>query len=242
MNSSGFAFDKDLEKYYASSYIRPGVLAPSWNFSSQTFEGAGALKSSAKDQLKFLRRLFYENSDMTQAVKHATKVFFDSTKIDNTSMGLGWYITSSHGSRIFAHKGSSTGCRTVLAYDGRNNRGIVVLSNSSNDIDDIFYYLLDKKNEITKFRKYENYELKTETFNQMKGKFMLKIGDNESPVEVSSRDGNYFINTYEIIYQGENSFFVPKMNTIIEFTDLINYKFHNIVIQKGKSKIGERID
>jgi serine-type D-Ala-D-Ala carboxypeptidase/endopeptidase len=242
MNSSGFVINKDLEKSFVSSYIRPGVLAPSWNFSSRTFEGAGALKSSAKDQLIFLRKLFYENSEMTQAVENATNVFFDSTKINNTSMGLGWYIISSHGSRIFAHKGSSTGCRAVLAYDDLNNRGIVVLSNSSNDITDIFYYLLDKKNEITKFRKFENYELKTETFNQMKGKFMLKVGENKSPVEVSSRDGNYFINAYEIIYQGDNSFFVPKMNIIIEFTDLKNCKFQNIVIQKDKSKIGERID
>lgn len=242
MNSSGFILNKDLEKNFASSYIRPGVSAPSWNFSSRTFEGAGALKSSAKDQLNFLRKLFYENSDMTQAAKYATKVFFGSTKIDNTSLGLGWFIFSWYGSNIFIHKGSSTGCRTVLAYDEHNNRGIVVLSNSSNDITDIFYYLLDKKNEITKFRKFENHELKIETFNQMKGKFMLKVGDNKSPVEVSARNSNYFINTYEIISQGDNSFFVPKMNTIIEFTDLKNNKFQNIVIQKDKSKIGERIE
>ncbi len=168
MNSSGFNLDKNLEKNLAGSYIRPGVLAPSWNFSSQTFEGAGALKSSAKDQLKFLRKLFYEKSDMTQAAKYATKVFFDSTKIKNTSMGLGWFIISSNDNKIFAHAGSSTGCRTILAYDEHNNRGVVVLSNSSNDITDIFYYLLDKKNGINKFRKFENHDLKAETFNQMK--------------------------------------------------------------------------
>lgn len=242
MNSSGFILNKAQKENFASSYIRPGVLAPSWNFSSNTFEGAGALKSSAKDQLNFLRKLFYENSHMTLPAKFATKAFFDSTKIDNTSMGLGWYIFSFQGNNIYAHKGSSTGCRTVLAYDTNNNRGIVILSNSSNDIMDIFNYLIDKNNVITKFRKFENHELKAEIFNQMKGKFMLIMGNNKSPVVVSTRGGHYFLSTYEIIYQSENSFFVPKMNTFIEFADIKNDKFQQIVIQNDQSKIGERIE
>ncbi len=71
---------------------------------------------------------------------------------------------------------------------------------------------------------------------------MLKFGDKESPVEVSSRNNNYFINTFEIIYQGNNSFFVPKLNAIIEFTNIKNDKFQDIIIQESKSKIGRRIE
>ena len=241
MNNTALNLNEVQENIFATAYRRPDVLADHWHL-SPVYEAAGGLKSSAKDQLTFMRKLFYENSSLTEATKYATQVFFDSTLNAITKIGVGWFITDLPQGNLFGHNGSSTGFKTALVYDTLNNRGVVIMSNSSNDIMDILYYLLDKNSEINKYRKVNNKEIKNELFDQMKGKYMMKVHNTEGSAEIYTKDGRYYISTFEIIYQGDNSFFSPRLNSLIEFTDLQNGKFQVIIIKKDESKLGKRVE
>jgi hypothetical protein len=67
------------------------------------------------------------------------------TPIPNTTIGLAWHVTTSHGKSIVWHNGGTGGYRTFIGYDAAARVGVVVLSNAGTQAgpDDIGRHLLD---------------------------------------------------------------------------------------------------
>ncbi len=122
-----------------------GMLTPVGNLELSTLAGAGALRSSANDMLKFLEAfLGYTESPLTPAMKAMLDV---RRPAGQTTIGLAWLIHSTDGQEIAWHNGSTLGFRSFVGFDPKARIGIVVLSNSSNSsgVDDIGFHLLNPK-------------------------------------------------------------------------------------------------
>jgi CubicO group peptidase (beta-lactamase class C family) len=122
-----------------------------WEF--QTLAGCGALYSSANDLLRYanlycsgsgFRPAFgggqpkgsESDDDLAAAVQLATQVHFQNPK-DGERLGLAWQIEDIDGTDIYWHNGGTGGFCSYLAFNNENHRAVVVLSNSTADLDPI---------------------------------------------------------------------------------------------------------
>lgn len=122
---------------------------PVANWDLPTLAGAGALRSTVNDMVKFLAANFDSTTGpVSLALAHAHGPFRD-TGNPGMRIGLAWMTLSSFGAPLVWHNGQTGGYHSFLGYDPANARGVVILTNSSNNIDDIGFHILDARSPIT---------------------------------------------------------------------------------------------
>jgi CubicO group peptidase (beta-lactamase class C family) len=119
-----------------------GDIVPNWDL--PTLAGAGALRSTANDLLKFLAA----NLDSTSKPLGRELATTHVPRRDAGGpmrIGLNWHILSAFGRPIVWHNGGTGGYRTFIGFDEANQRGAIVLSNQNVSADDIGFHLLDER-------------------------------------------------------------------------------------------------
>ncbi|HEX6962702.1 MAG TPA: serine hydrolase, partial [Lacipirellula sp.] len=111
-----------LAKPYSES------LTPNSNWDIPTLAGAGGLRSTADDMLKFIAANFGDEDDpLTQSIRlsHEKR----RTADDGPAMGLGWHIA--HDGVTRWHNGMTGGYATWASVVPDRNVGVVVLANTA---------------------------------------------------------------------------------------------------------------
>jgi len=244
MENTALKLSKDQEKYFATAYHRPGSPAKirEWNADA----GAGALRSNVQDLTIFLRKLFYDDSPLKKAASFAIIPQFDSTNFPNTKIGLGWFITPSNNSLFVGHGGNTYGFRSMILYDIKMNRGVVVLSNSTADISDIGFYIFDKKKRIREYKQVQSKTLSDELALQLEGTFSITFGKVSDTITIYRNNKFLIMNSkiigeIEMFYQGKNCFFIPYVGEKVVFKDFNENKAQTILSEEKGITIGKRI-
>ena len=113
---------------------------PAWNFDA--LAGAGALRSTANDMLTWLgAQLDTGAGPLARAVTLARTPRTPATGA--TRLALGWIVGGSAKHPIWWHNGGTGGFRSFAAFDPSRNVAVIVLSNSSQTVDDIGAHLLN---------------------------------------------------------------------------------------------------
>lgn len=132
-----------MKKRLAPGHDEAGSPASSWEL--PTLAGAGALRSTANDMLKFLAaNIDSPTSSLTQALA-ATRVARRDVPGGPLEIGLGWHILTQFGRPLVWHNGGTGGYRAFIGLDPAAKRGVVVLSNQSISPDDIGMHLLESR-------------------------------------------------------------------------------------------------
>jgi len=120
---------------FAQGYNRAGAPTSAWHFDA--LAGAGALRSTAVDLLKYLRahrRALAAAPDTTavlsRTMRRATTVRAPTDR-ENTGIGLGWHQSARDGHAVWWHNGGTGGFRSVVALDRETGHGVVVLVNTA---------------------------------------------------------------------------------------------------------------
>jgi D-alanyl-D-alanine-carboxypeptidase/D-alanyl-D-alanine-endopeptidase len=119
------------------------------NWDLPTLAGAGALRSTAKDMLKFLAANLDSTLSPTARALAVTHVPLRDTDAPRMRIGLGWITSIPFDTPLVWHNGQTGGYHSFIGFDPAHNRGIVVLANSSKNIDDIGLHLLDGRFPLT---------------------------------------------------------------------------------------------
>ena len=123
--------------------------ASNWDLSG-AFAAAGGLHSTTNDLLKFAAaNLGLRPSPVLAAMQRSHQ----PNETAKMQMGLGWGIAKPCGADIRYHNGGTGGYASYLGVDLQRRRGVVVLSNTTNDIDDIGRHLLESRVPLVKDRK-----------------------------------------------------------------------------------------
>jgi CubicO group peptidase (beta-lactamase class C family) len=122
--------------------MRSRLAAPHENYYVETREwdvptlaGAGAIRSTANDMLKFLAA----NMGLAQTeLQPALQVAYTPQRPENgpVYVGLGWSLFKS-GKGIHWHSGQTYGYHSYLAWDPQRKIGLVVLANAAVSIEDV---------------------------------------------------------------------------------------------------------
>ena len=143
MHDTWIDLPQSLKSRMAQGFDAVGTPVASWDL--PTLAGAGALKSSAGDMLKFLAA----NLDSTSSPLGRQLAFARSAKRDadrpGNSIGLGWHIVTVFGTTATWHNGGTGGFRSFIGLDEARHRGVIVLTNSTSTPDDIGFHILEPR-------------------------------------------------------------------------------------------------
>jgi CubicO group peptidase (beta-lactamase class C family) len=146
LDSTRITLSPGLKSRLASGHNRFGMPVSNWDLS--TLAGAGALRSTASDLLVFVAaNLGLTNCSLTHAMMQTHLPRHSTGSIGK--IGLMWQIDSAH--ETLWHNGGTGGYHSYIGFKMAERRGVVVLANSQNDIDDIGRYLLGDRAEVKDF-------------------------------------------------------------------------------------------
>jgi CubicO group peptidase (beta-lactamase class C family) len=143
MNDTTITLTAEMQSRLAPGH--DGVLNRVPNWDMPTFAGAGALRSTANDLLKFLAaNLAYETTPLSKPMASMLEVRRPMGG-EGAQIALGWHVEKTKASEIIWHNGGTGGYRSYFGFDPRTRVGVVVLSNTamSGGDDDIGRHLID---------------------------------------------------------------------------------------------------
>jgi CubicO group peptidase (beta-lactamase class C family) len=131
-----------MRVHLAPGFDEGGNPAGSWGFGRfDVFEGAGAIRSTAADMLRYLKANMGEGTDaLTKAMKLAQTSRCETET--NNRIGLAWRMQSSHHGDILWHNGGTAGYASFVGFRANDRRGVVILANSAASVTELgFKYL-----------------------------------------------------------------------------------------------------
>lgn len=143
MTSTAVKLTPEMTEHLANGHDENGKPTPSWEMPK--FAGAGGLRSTANDLVKFMQaNLGLVPSPLSAAMDRTQQTQFQCCgKHPTLEMGLGWFLYPEYNGKVIGHGGSTGGYRTKMLLDRERRRGVVVLANSSILVNDIAFHLLD---------------------------------------------------------------------------------------------------
>ncbi len=133
MSDTRITLTPDLKQRLIVGYDQLGHPTENWDV--RGIAGAGALRSSANDMLKFAAAALTNDGPLGPAFAMAEQP--RRTLAATQRIGLNWLISSAGPLEIVWHNGGTGGYRSYIGLDKRNQRAVVVLTNSANGADDI---------------------------------------------------------------------------------------------------------
>lgn len=147
MSSTRITLSPELKARLATGHNAFGAPVKNWDL--PTLAGAGALRSTANDLLKFVAaNIGLTHCSLSHAMmethqpRHRAGAF--------RKIGLMWQIDTAHDT--VWHNGGTGGYRSYIGFKAEKRRGVVVLANSANDVDDIGQYLLGDRAEVKDYK------------------------------------------------------------------------------------------
>lgn len=140
MDHTGSALTPEMESHMVRGHDGGGRAVPLWDL--PTLAAAGALRSDARDMLRFLEANVGAPSS---ALERAMRASHEArrTVAPDMAVGLAWHVRTTGDRRIVWHNGGTGGFRTFLGFDPDRGTGVVVLTNTTHGADDIGFHLLD---------------------------------------------------------------------------------------------------
>ena len=149
-------------------------------------------------------------------------------------IGLGWFITTPHGSKVLGHGGGTAGFQTYAAFDPTAKRGVVVLSNSSTEVSDLAMHILDARNPLKTFepaKTYTRIKIDPASFDAVVGRYDMAPGaaGGSSQTADFTRVGDQFFAT--VAGMGKVEIFAYEPLSF--FTELLDMQFMFAPEQSG---------
>ena len=184
-------------------------LTPASNWDLPTLAGAGALRSTANDLVKFMKAtcLSAANAPLRSAIDMLLQTR-RPTDGANEEVSLGWFVRGRNSDEVIYKDGETGGYAAFAGFSTTVRSGAVVLSNSTNLVDDIGFRLTNPAYKIAQYPPEVSVDpamlAAYQGVYEMSPKFSLTI---------RAEDGRLFIRgtgqpEFELFAESENRFFM----------------------------------
>ncbi|HLD74353.1 MAG TPA: serine hydrolase [Bdellovibrionota bacterium] len=130
MNDTVVSLNEEQLKRFALGY--DAALEPTSPWDLNVLVGAGGIRSTTQDMLKFVRANLFP--DETSISKHLKLAQENQHTNKNLSIGLGWVRYSDEEKSMYNHSGGTGGYRSLVAFSHETGKGIVSLTNTASEI------------------------------------------------------------------------------------------------------------
>lgn len=138
MSSSATALTGAMRAHLASGHDGAGTPVGNWNF--QALAGAGAIKSSAGDMLRYLKA----NMGQLKSALYPAMQLAHAARADGPGerIGLAWMTRPDPAGAVIWHNGATGGYASFLGFTADGKHGVVILTNISRSVDDLGFATL----------------------------------------------------------------------------------------------------
>lgn len=230
----------DLERRLAAGHDASGARTANWDL--PTLAGAGGLRSTAHDMLRFLAaNLDSSATPLSNALRLAQRP--RSAAGPNVQVGLGWHRLSAFGAEIVMHNGGTGGYRSFAGFDPAMRVGVVVLANTAGEYDDIGLHLLNPRFPLKAAVKRTEVQVDSTRLEQLVGRYPL------APTFVLTvtreRDALYVQATNQprlrVYAESDSTFFYREVDAQLSFSrDAAGRATRVALHQNGRSTVGVR--
>lgn len=141
-----------------------------------TMAGAGALRSTTRDMLKFADAVTHrDRGPLGKAIAFSIEPRRPTT-IPNMRIALGWHVREANGRSIVWHNGGTGGFRTFFGFDPATGAHSMVWSNTANSVDDLGLHLVDATVPLMPTPARANVAVPAETLRGYVGSYALAPG------------------------------------------------------------------
>jgi CubicO group peptidase (beta-lactamase class C family) len=119
------------------------TLKPVKNWGFDAVAGAGALRSTARDMLKFLTAAMGLRETPLRKAFDLMLAKTVPTGTPDLEIGLGWHLWKKYGATVVWHNGGTGGYRSFAGFDPAKKTAVVVLCNTSFGVDDLGLHALE---------------------------------------------------------------------------------------------------
>jgi CubicO group peptidase (beta-lactamase class C family) len=217
-----------------------GAPVPNWTLT--TMAGAGALRSTAEDMLRFVAAnagLLTTPLDAAMALMQAPR----EPTGTGMQVGLGWHIRPTPTGPVLWHNGGTGGYHSFVGFDPAVQRGVVVLTNSTTSIDDLGFHLLDASFPLDPVK--TAIDLPSATLDRYVGQYQIAptfiIGiTREEDQLVAQVAGQQPFNIYP---SSETSFFLKAADAEITFSLDEEGVVEGLILHQGGRELpGEKLE
>ncbi len=219
MKETSITLTQNMKANLALGHDEQVALTSNWDL--PTFAGAGAIRSSASDMLKFIKANSSDGgSDLHKAMKLSHTIAFSDTT-NNVTVGLGWHYSDDD--RIIWHNGGTGGYRAFSGFLNGSEKAVVVLTNSVYSVDGVGLKQLGQTLELTMPEKRilpEEVEIDSEILERYVGTYQLAPTFS---ISIMKRDDQMFGQAtgqpeFEIFASAIDKFFLKAVEASITFT------------------------
>jgi serine-type D-Ala-D-Ala carboxypeptidase/endopeptidase len=158
MNSTTYKPSKVQKINLASGHLPYGFQTPHYD-ESEVMGGSGGLYSNVNDLLKLTSLGLGIDSNELSSAMELTQAKVGSIGIElgydadiMYDYGMGWNIWTKRGKTIYWKDGTSFGFRSFICLDKDQKKGVVILSNNFNPINDIGFHILDSTYQLKPYQ------------------------------------------------------------------------------------------
>jgi D-alanyl-D-alanine-carboxypeptidase/D-alanyl-D-alanine-endopeptidase len=146
MKMTGVALSPEMQAMLVKGHGADGAPAANWDLPA--LAGAGALRSTMTDMLKFLdANLGEPKNDLERAMRLAQAPRFPLG--GDAEIGLGWITVHTASGSFVYHDGGTGGYGAIIVLDPKRNVGLVLLGNRTGIPEDIAMHLMDSSIPLT---------------------------------------------------------------------------------------------
>jgi len=244
MTETGITLTPKMKANLALGHNDLVEVTPNWDL--PTLAGAGAIRSTASDMLKFMRANILNNgSDLYKAMALSHTIAYSDTT-QNINVGLAWHYSNKDS--IVWHNGGTGGYRAFAGFLKDGKKAVVVLTNSVFSVDGVGLKQLGETLDLTMPEKRvipENIILDTKILQDYVGTYQLAPTFS---ITVMQRENRIFAQAtgqpeFEIFASEKDEFFLKVVEASISFLRDENGKVISMTLhQNGMDMPGQRVE
>jgi CubicO group peptidase (beta-lactamase class C family) len=239
MRDSRVQLTPEMKARLAPGHNAAGAVVANWDLDA--LAGAGAIRSTVNDMLKYLA------ANMDSTSRPLGPAMHDAQRplrpAGGMRIGMNWLTLAGNGHDVTWHNGGTGGYSTFIGFDNANGIGVVVLSNTSQSVDDIGMHLLDAARPIKVFTK--EITLAPAALDRYVGDYELAPALHF----VLTREGNALFvqptgqEKFQIFAEKENEFFLKAVDGVkLSFTVSAGGAVTGLVLhQNGADQPGRKV-
>jgi D-alanyl-D-alanine-carboxypeptidase/D-alanyl-D-alanine-endopeptidase len=241
MPSTGITITAEMKKRFAIGHSS-GDEVSYWDL--PTLAGAGGIRSTASDMLKFIgAEMGLNKTKLANAIKKTQFIPKAPTDIQTTKVSLGWHHTEGPGGQITWHNGGTGGFRSFTGFNPATMTGVIVLANSTDGVDDIGLHILESNYKLAAVPKV--LKLSPDILDKYVGNYELQPGyiftvkneKNKLMVQLTGQE------SYPVFATSETKFFYTVVDARLEFVNDNKGKVKSLILdQNGVKKEAKKIE
>ena len=143
MNDTAIRLSPEQEERTATGYhktyslgpLRIARKSPAWTL-PEAFAGAGALRSSLSDMMKYLKANMGRGTNALQSAMERAQTQLRDGMGEGTSVGMNWLIRQKDGAaQAIWHNGGTGGFRSFMGFTADHQVGVMVLNSTAQSVD-----------------------------------------------------------------------------------------------------------